>query len=77
MEIGTQISSSDLAAQREDAVLAVVTKLVQELHPQRAKADYVSRSSRLERDLGRDSLARTEFVLRIALGAASQTSQSS
>jgi hypothetical protein len=60
MEIDTHISVMALAAQREDALLRVIGRLVQELHPQRAKAVNVSRSSRLERDLGIDSLARTK-----------------
>jgi hypothetical protein len=60
MEIDAHISAMAPAARREDALLKVVGELVQELHPQRAKPVDVSRSSRLERDLGIDSLARTK-----------------
>ena len=38
---------------------------MRELHPQRAKSLNFSPSSRLEEDLGIDSLARTELILRI------------
>ena len=50
---------------REPEVIAVIQDLVQELHPERAKFMDVNASSRLERDLGIDSLARTELILRI------------
>lgn len=50
---------------REQGIVAVVRELVRELHPQRAKAFDISPASRLERDLGIDSLARTELILRI------------
>ena len=50
---------------RERELIAVIQELVQELHPQRAKSMDVSESSRLERDLGIDSLGRTELVLRV------------
>ncbi|MGO9360302.1 MAG: AMP-binding protein, partial [Xanthobacteraceae bacterium] len=50
---------------REQELRAVIRELVSELHPQRAKLMDVSRSSRLERDLGIDSLGRTELILRI------------
>jgi 1-acyl-sn-glycerol-3-phosphate acyltransferase len=50
---------------RADELIAVIRELVRELHPQRAKAIDVSPSSRLERDLGIDSLGRTELILRI------------
>ncbi|MGP0060877.1 MAG: AMP-binding protein [Beijerinckiaceae bacterium] len=50
---------------REDELIFVVRELVHELHPQRAKIIDVSPSSRLERDLGIDSLARTELILRM------------
>jgi 1-acyl-sn-glycerol-3-phosphate acyltransferase len=53
----------------ETAVLAVVAELVRELHPRRAKPIDISVSSRLEQDLGIDSLARTELVLRIERAA--------
>jgi non-ribosomal peptide synthetase component F len=50
---------------RELELIDVIRELVSELHPQRAKAIRVFASSRLERDLGIDSLARTELILRI------------
>ena len=40
-------------------------ELVSELHPRRAALVDISLASRLERDLGIDSLARTELILRI------------
>jgi 1-acyl-sn-glycerol-3-phosphate acyltransferase len=55
--------SSDRDASERDLV-AIVEKLVRELHPQRISYD-ISLSSRLERDLGIDSLARTELILRV------------
>jgi len=50
---------------RENDLISVVRELVRELSPQRLKRGDVSLSSRLDRDLGIDSLARTELVLRI------------
>ena len=50
---------------RERDLIAVIRKLLFELHPQRARIIEVSASSRLERDLGIDSLGRTELILRI------------
>lgn len=52
-------------AQREQALSSVVLELVHELHPQRFPSVVVTPSSRIEQDLGIDSLARTELVLRI------------
>jgi acyl-CoA synthetase (AMP-forming)/AMP-acid ligase II/acyl carrier protein len=46
-------------------LIALVHDLVQELHPQRSRFIEIEPSSRIERDLGIDSLARTELVLRI------------
>ena len=46
-------------------LIAVVRDLVRELHPQRARFVDIVLSSRIERDLGIDSLGRTELVLRI------------
>ena len=46
-------------------LIAVVRDLVRELHPQRARFIDIALSSRIERDLGIDSLGRTEMVLRI------------
>ncbi len=47
------------------SLVAVVRAFVHELHPQRAKTFDYSLASRLEEDLGIDSLARTELILRI------------
>jgi acyl carrier protein len=50
----------------ERDLIAVVEKFARELHPQRAMKSYdITPSSRIERDLGIDSLARTELILRI------------
>ncbi len=66
---GTAFPSRDRGAcEREllpSFVIAVIRELVHELHPQRAKIMHVSASSRLERDLGIDSLGWTELILRI------------
>jgi acyl-CoA synthetase (AMP-forming)/AMP-acid ligase II/acyl carrier protein len=50
---------------RERELIAVAGEMVRELHPRRAKVIKVSTSSRLDRDLGIDSLGRTELILRI------------
>ena len=50
---------------REGELITVVRELVHELSPQRLKRGDVTLASRLDRDLGIDSLARTELVLRI------------
>jgi 1-acyl-sn-glycerol-3-phosphate acyltransferase len=47
------------------ALIAVISGFLSDLHPGRAATLRVSPSSRLERDLGIDSLARTELALRI------------
>jgi 1-acyl-sn-glycerol-3-phosphate acyltransferase len=49
----------------ERDLLVVVRELVGELQPDRVKFVDISPSSRLERDLGIDSLGRTELILRI------------
>src|SRR3954468_13069661 len=49
----------------EAELLAIVRELVRELSPQRLKRGDVTLASRLDRDLGIDSLARTELILRI------------
>jgi acyl carrier protein len=46
-------------------LIALVRDLVRELHPQRSRFIEVAPSSRIERDLGIDSLTRTELILRI------------
>ena len=57
------METTDSTAQAT-ALLALLTTLVQELHPGRA-APVVTLASRLEQDLGLDSLARVELLLRI------------
>ena len=52
-------------AARERDLIAVVADLVGELHPQRARFIEFHLSSRIERDLGIDSLGRTELIMRI------------
>ncbi|HEY6995233.1 MAG TPA: AMP-binding protein [Xanthobacteraceae bacterium] len=56
---------------RESKLLAIVGELARELHPQHARIGEISLGSRLERNLGIDSLGRTELVLRLerAFGA--------
>ena len=60
---GSALPAANGARERE--LTALVCELVHELHPQRASIIEVSPSSRLERDLGIDSLGRTELILRI------------
>ena len=50
---------------RESELIALVSALVRELHPQRVRFIDVQPSSRIERDLGIDSLGRTELMLRV------------
>lgn len=56
--------SSDLQS-RDRNLIAIVDQLARELHPQQVRHGVGSLSSRLERDLGIDSLGRTELVLRL------------
>jgi 1-acyl-sn-glycerol-3-phosphate acyltransferase len=51
--------------QRVRELIAIVAELVRELHPQRVRFIDIEPSSRIERDLGIDSLGRTELILRI------------
>ena len=55
----------DNVEQHRNDLIALMRDLVQELHPQRSRLIDVNPSSRIERDLGIDSLARTELILRI------------
>ncbi|OHV78720.1 AMP-binding protein [Ensifer sp. LCM 4579] len=61
--------SSPAAVDGQDShardLIAIVTEFVRELHSQRADAIEIAPSSRIERDLGIDSLGRTELTLRI------------
>ncbi|MGA7326666.1 MAG: acyl carrier protein [Rhodomicrobium sp.] len=50
---------------RERELVAIIREFIHELHPRRSKIMEVSIASRLERDLGIDSLGRTELILRI------------
>ncbi len=50
---------------RERSLIAIVDELARELHPQHIRRGNTSLSSRLEKDLGIDSLGRTELVLRL------------
>ncbi|WP_134492722.1 AMP-binding protein [Methylocella tundrae] len=50
---------------RERDLIEVIAQLVRELHPQRVRFIDIVPSSRIERDLGIDSLGRTELILRI------------
>jgi 1-acyl-sn-glycerol-3-phosphate acyltransferase len=50
---------------RERDLIALMRELVRELHPQRIRFIDVLPSSHIERDLGIDSLGRTELILRI------------
>ena len=65
-----QKPAADPAA-RERRLLSVVAQLARELHPRHSGAGQISLSSRLEKNLGIDSLGRTELVLRLerAFGA--------
>ena len=58
----TRVSDTDRG---ERQLIAVVGALVRELHPQHARPKIISLSSLLERDLGIDSLGRTELALRL------------
>ncbi len=50
---------------QQAGLIAIVQELARELRPGRSKFADVSLSSQLERDLGIDSLGRTELILRI------------
>ncbi|HYA27596.1 MAG TPA: AMP-binding protein, partial [Acidobacteriota bacterium] len=52
-------------SEKSGKLIAVVSGLVRELHAQRGSEISVSPASRLDRDLGIDSLGRTELMLRI------------
>ncbi len=65
MERDEATFSSRGGESREGELIAVIRELVHELHPQQTKFLDFSPSSRLERDLGIDSLGRTELILRI------------
>ncbi len=58
-------AKADQKALHERDLIVVVGGLVRELHPQRFRFIEVVPSSRIERDLGIDSLGRAELILRI------------
>ena len=60
-----RVDSAATQGSRERDMVAIVAALVRELHPQRSRFIDVDPSSRIERDLGIDSLGRTELILRI------------
>ena len=64
MNFGVDEKASD-GISRARSLIAVVTDLVHELHGRSKSTLNVTLSSRLDRDLGIDSLGRTELVLRI------------
>ena len=59
------VAETGAQKQRAQHLVAVVAGLVRELHPQRFRFLTVEPASRIERDLGIDSLGRTELILRI------------
>ncbi|MDJ0611025.1 MAG: AMP-binding protein [Kiloniellales bacterium] len=56
------------AEQDRERLLGIVRRLVDDLHPRRRAGLPVDLSSRLDRDLGIDSLGRSELLLRIERG---------
>jgi 1-acyl-sn-glycerol-3-phosphate acyltransferase len=58
-------TSGSQREQREHNLIAVVRELLRELYPQRARHVEILPGSRIERDLGIDSLGRTELIVRI------------
>jgi 1-acyl-sn-glycerol-3-phosphate acyltransferase len=65
---GPEMVASVDQSPRRDNLLGIVEAMVRELHPQRYHFIEVSPESRIERDLGIDSLARAELILRIERG---------
>ena len=64
-EVPDKVDSTATQSSRERDMVAIVAALARELHPQRSRFIAVDPSSRIERDLGIDSLGRTELILRI------------
>ena len=60
-----QTSVTDEQESRDRALIELVRAFIRELHPQRAATMTITPASRLDRDLGIDSLGRTELILRI------------
>ncbi|MEY9778929.1 1-acyl-sn-glycerol-3-phosphate acyltransferase [Sinorhizobium fredii] len=67
METGQPLAPASVEEQgsRTRDVIAIVADLARELYPQRARFINVRATSSIERDLGIDSLGRTELALRI------------
>jgi 1-acyl-sn-glycerol-3-phosphate acyltransferase len=67
---GTQstLASRPKPGSREQKLIGIVQSLLRDLHPERVKFIDVTPSSRLQQDLGIDSLGRMELILRIELG---------
>ncbi len=63
--IDIRTRSSQEAAAREQELIALISELVRELHAKGGGKMDVLLASRLDRDLGIDSLGRTELILRI------------
>jgi 1-acyl-sn-glycerol-3-phosphate acyltransferase len=64
-QVDSATEMTDDAATRERALLVVTRDLVRELRPRHAGTIQVALKSRLDRDLGIDSLGRTELILRV------------
>ncbi|MCC6779833.1 MAG: AMP-binding protein [Hyphomicrobiales bacterium] len=64
VKAGEQARKPDVAISERD-VIAIVSELARELHPQHVARTDVSLATRLERDLGIDSLGRTELAQRL------------
>ena len=65
MEMVLGDTAASRADQSERNLIAIVGELARELHPQHVGPGTITLSSRLERDLGIDSLGRTELVMRL------------
>jgi len=55
----------EAGAVSDEAVLRIVREVLTELHPGRMDMDPVTLDSALEEDLGLDSLARVELLMRL------------
>jgi acyl carrier protein len=65
MQVQHEPTAAADRASIECELIAIVRDLARELHPQRARMAEIDLASRLERDLGIDSLGRTELILRL------------
>jgi acyl carrier protein len=64
-EAAQTAGNSRETSEQERQLFALIGKLVQELHAKAGSPAPVAATSRLDRDLGIDSLGRTELILRI------------